>query len=199
MPGETYTFPVEGLEDNRALRIRRSRWTVTAPEVFRVFDSIILQVLKLVTDQRAATQVDVSAVFLVGGFGQSVYLQERLQTHLGERIQVIQPTNPWTAVVEGAVLKGLARVAPERDQVIKVVDRKARKHYGFELSVAYHHNLHGQIQDKKRWDTYTGQWEVDVMQWFIKKVRDVDECFTFGNRIYEADFLLSAHVKRVIQ
>lgn len=176
LPAETYTFPVVGLEDNRHLKIRRSRWTVTAPEVLRVFDGVVLQVLKLVADQRAATRVDVRAVFLVGGFGQSIYLQERLQAHLGERIRVLRPQNPWTAVVEGAVLRGLARVAPERDQVVKVVDRRARKHYGFLLSVPYDHNLHSELQNQRRWDSYDGQWVVSVMQWFVKKVRSLVFC-----------------------
>lgn len=170
LPAETYTFHVDGLEDNRALRIKRSRWTLTAPEVFRVFDGIVLQVLKLVTDQRAATHVDTKAVFLVGGFGQSIYLRQRLEAHLGPRVPVLLPTNAWTAVVEGAVLRGLARFAPERDHVIKIVDRKARKHYGFELSVGYDHSRHAEIQHTRRWDTYHGRWEVDTMNWFIKKV-----------------------------
>lgn len=170
LPDQQYTFPVHGLEDNKDLRIMRNNWTVTAPDVFRIFDGIILQVLKLVTDQRVATQVDIKAILLVGGFGQSMYLRERLEAHVGKGIPVLQPDNAWTAVVEGAVMKGLAQVVPERAAVMKVIDRKARKHYGFELSVAYNHGVHAQLESKRRWDNYHARWEVDVMQWFIRKV-----------------------------
>lgn len=171
LPAAEYSFPVVGLEDNKDLKIRRNYWYVTAPTVYKIFEEVILKILKLVTDQRAATQVGIKAIILVGGFGQSTYLRERLEVHVGNSIPILQPENAWTAVVEGAVMKGLAQVNPERAAVMKVVDRKARKHYGFQLSVAYNNRVHAQLHDKTRWDGYNARWEVDVMQWFIKRVR----------------------------
>lgn len=152
------------------MKVRGNRWYVTAPEVFRIFDTVVLETLKLVTNQRLATQVDIKAIILVGGFGQSTHLRERIEAHMGGNIPVLQPENACTAVVEGAVMKGLAQVNPERAAVMKVVDRKARKHYGFELSIAYNNRVHAQLDNTKRWDHYNSRWEVDVMQWFIKKV-----------------------------
>lgn len=52
-------------------------------------------------------------------------------------IPILQLENAWTEAIEGPVMKGLAEVnSLERAAAMKVVDRKARKHYGFELSVA---------------------------------------------------------------
>lgn len=167
---ENYIFPVVGLTNNKSINVRQSKWFLSASEVFRIFDGIVLQVLKLVTDQRVATKVPIKAVLLVGGFGQSTYLQERLAAHMGADIPVLQTENAWTAVVKGAVLKGLAQVSPEKAAVMKVVDRKARKHYGFELAVPYTQHEHTALASKRRWDSYNAQWEVDVMQWFIKRV-----------------------------
>lgn len=169
-PAAQATFPVVGLEDNKDLKVRSSKWTVAGPEILRVFEEVILQVLKLVTDQQVATQVDIKAVLLVGGFGQSAYLQERLRSELKNDIRILRPDNSWTAVVEGAVMRGLARVVPERKQNIKIVARKARRHYGFELAMIYSHHRHAEISHLKQFDHYSGQWEVMVMQWFIKKV-----------------------------
>lgn len=54
-------------------------------------------------------------------------------------------------------MKGLAQVNSERAAVMKVVDRKARKHYGFELSVAYNHLVNVQLDHRKRWDNYNAR------------------------------------------
>lgn len=165
----TFEFDVTGLADNKSLNVRRSRWRLSGAEVFRIFDGVILQILKLVTDQRAASQVEIKAIVLVGGLGQSLYVRERLQAHMGESIAVLQPGNAWTAVVQGAVMKGLAEVIPEHG-TITILNRKARKHLGFELSIPFSPTLHSEIAWKKRWDPFRGSFVVKVIQWFIKKV-----------------------------
>lgn len=170
IPAGNFAFDAFGLSDNRDLNIRRSRWNVSATDVFRIFDGVVLQILKLVTDQQAACQTEVKAIVLVGGFGRSTYLRERLQAHVGMDIRILQPGNAWTAVVEGAVLKGLSE-AVTADNQITILNRKARKNFGFEVSNPFNHILHHSIAGKKRWDSYTGQDVVDVMQWFIRKVR----------------------------
>lgn len=166
----TFEFDVTGLADNRDLNVRRSRWRLRGSEVFRIFDGVILQILKLVTDQRAASQVEIKAIVLVGGLGQSLYVRERLQAHMGENFPVFQPGNAWTAVVQGAVMQGLAEVVPDHG-TITILNRKARKHLGFELSIPFNPTLHSKIASKKYWDAYNGHWAVSVIQWFINKVR----------------------------
>lgn len=179
LQGETYTVPAPNLEDNKAIGLRRGKLTVKASELYTIFEPIVLEIQKLVMDQIATTLAEspgasIKAILLVGGFGQSTYLRERLETSIGEKrnIEIIQTENAWTAVVQGAVMKGVAQVSPLKPATLKVVDRKARKHYGTELSTVYDHSIHAVIQDKKRWDGLNGRWEVDTMNWFITKVRN---------------------------
>lgn len=86
--------------------------------------------IKLVKDQISSSKVPMRAVMLVGGFGASIYLKDRLRNALGKKIEVLQPSNAWLAVVQGAVMKGLAQSAPDALTMVRVRDRRARKHYG---------------------------------------------------------------------
>lgn len=98
----------------------------------KIFEPIVQQVIKLVKDQIIATNRKIMAVLLVGGFGQNNYLKERLRMALinrSSKIEVIQPPHAWTAVVRGAVMKGLATY-DSKLAVVHVGPRVARKHYG---------------------------------------------------------------------
>jgi len=72
-----------------------------------IFEPIVEEIIQLVKDQIKATKKTIKAVLLVGGFGQSSYLKERLQGTLSKETEITQPPNGWTAVVRGAVMKGL--------------------------------------------------------------------------------------------
>ena len=111
-----------------------------------IFDPIIEQVITLVQDQVSAIQDKderVTAIVLVGGFGESKYLHARLKSHFttnsppaytetvstsfpseqsADAISILRPTHAWTAVVRGAVLRGI--------QGTIVMERRSRKHYG---------------------------------------------------------------------
>ena len=69
-----------------------------------------------------------NSILLVGGFGDSEYLYKRVVAWASPyNIQVIQPSDASTAVVRGAVLKGLEpKVGPERTNIV----RRARRAYG---------------------------------------------------------------------
>jgi hypothetical protein len=98
-----------------------------------VFEPVVEHVIELVRDQITSTNVDVKAVLLVGGFGQSSYLKERLRTALAktdQKIEVLQPPHAWTAVVRGAVMKGLAN-HDDKLALVHIGPRAARKHYGY--------------------------------------------------------------------
>ena len=101
-------------------------------EMEAVFEPVVERVIELVRDQISSTNVDVKAVLLVGGFGQSSYLKERLRNALAEtnhEIEVLQPPDAWTAVVRGAVMKGLAN-HDDKLAAVHIGPRAARKHYG---------------------------------------------------------------------
>jgi len=65
-------------------------------------------------------------VFLVGGFGSSEYLYKRVEEYCRDRgFGVRRPLNPWSAIVRGAVARGLE---PNGGGLVEL--RKCRLHYG---------------------------------------------------------------------
>jgi molecular chaperone DnaK (HSP70) len=137
---------VPGLANNEQLGIRRGRYIIKLAEMEDIFEPIILKVIKLVQGQMLATKKKIRAVLLVGGFGQNNYLKDRLRSFFDKNIEILQPTNSWTAVVRGAVMMGLAH-ADAKLASVGIVSRAARKHYGIELSSRYDPALH---QAKKK-------------------------------------------------
>lgn len=113
---------------------------------------------------------------LVGGFGQSNYLYSCLKDHFSTAatmpppyseqpgssaagtspIEIMQPLYAWTAVVRGAVIRGL--------EGSMVVTRKARYHYGTSYATVWEENKHP-IADRY-WSPLWERWMVsDRMQW----------------------------------
>ncbi|KAH0528439.1 hypothetical protein TsFJ059_003308 [Trichoderma semiorbis] len=174
-PDETYTIPVGGLSNNKALGITRGRYALKASDLNTIFEPVVLEVIKLVKDQITVSNVPIRAVLLVGGFGASNYLKERLRNAVDKSIQIMQPPNAWQAVVQGAVMKGLANSAPDTLTMVKVQNRKARKHYGTEWRTKYDERVHGHISDKKSWSGMEGYYKVNAMEWFIRKGDAVSE------------------------
>ncbi|KAI7877639.1 actin-like ATPase domain-containing protein [Lichtheimia hyalospora FSU 10163] len=92
--------PEIGLEDGTLC--------ITAAELKQeVFEPVIREVLALVEDQLIKAQ-SLQAVFLVGGFGSSNYLFERVQQEFAPRVGLVAvPPRCELAVVRGAVYFGL--------------------------------------------------------------------------------------------
>ncbi|KAK0705553.1 hypothetical protein B0H67DRAFT_386378 [Lasiosphaeris hirsuta] len=174
-PDESFIIPVGGLANNRELGISRGRYALKAADLQTIFEPVVQEVIKLVKDQITSSKVPIRAVLLVGGFGASNYLKERLRNAVDRNIQIMQPPNAWLAVVHGAVMKGLAQSAPEKLTMVKVQNRKARKHYGTEWRTRYDEKIHGHLRDKRHWCGLDGCWKVYTMEWFIKKGDSVSE------------------------
>ncbi|KAI1858823.1 uncharacterized protein JN550_012385 [Neoarthrinium moseri] len=170
LPHGSWTFPC-ALATNKELGIRAGCMTVKATDIYIIYESVITQIVKLVNDQIGATDVPVYAIILVGGFGSSMHLQQRLKLAFSDRsgMKVLQSIHAWEAVVRGAVFKGLAQVNPQRSTIIKTRDQAARKDYGTELSLTYDHSIHQSILNKRYWDGYDGHFRVDAVEWFIKR------------------------------
>lgn len=140
-----------------------------------IFEPVVGEVIKLVQDQIKSSKVPIRAVLLVGGFGASNYLKERLRNAVDHRIKILQPPNAWLAVVHGAVMKGLANSAPEQLTMVKVQNRKGRKHYGVEWRVRYDETLHSTLRHQRHWCGLDGCYKVHAMEWFIKRGDPVAE------------------------
>lgn len=193
---ETYTIPVGGLPNNRELGVTRGRYALKVPDLRTIFEPVIQQTLELVKEQISSSKVHIKAVLLVGGFGSSVYLKERLRAALDNKIQIMQPSNAWLAVVHGAVMKGLAQCAPTLTSV-RVKNRAARKHYGTELTSKYDEVTHAHLISRRYWDGLDGIWRVPTMKWFIKRGDPVSENEPFFTPFVWTGLVSHGRVKKV--
>ncbi|KKY34570.1 putative hsp70 protein [Diaporthe ampelina] len=153
-------IPFPGLADDEEVGLDSGFLVMTAAQAKEIFEPVVKEVCDLVQGQvdglRAKGGI-VSGIILVGGFGQSDYLYRRLKSHFtsaapppySERpthasalssagdnssIEVMQPVYAWTAVVRGAVLRGL--------EGNMVISRKARMHYGTSYATVFDEHKH---------------------------------------------------------
>ncbi|KAK0634988.1 hypothetical protein B0T17DRAFT_611924 [Bombardia bombarda] len=178
--------PFPGLPDDEEIGLDSGFLVMSAAQVKDIFEPVVKEVCDLVQGQvdtlRAKGGI-VSGIILVGGFGQSDYLYRRLKGHFSsaapppysERpthatataalhenssIEVMQPVYAWTAVVRGAVLRGL--------EGNMVISRKARMHYGTSYATVYDEEKHS--VSERYWSPLWERWMVsDRMQWHIAK------------------------------
>ncbi|KAK4552817.1 hypothetical protein LTR86_010151 [Recurvomyces mirabilis] len=175
--------PFPGLPDDEEAGLDSGFLIMSAAQVKEIFGPVIRQVVELVEGQVEAIKAKngiVSGIILVGGFGQSNYLYTRLKQHFNaapppaytetpthatanakqQNVEVLQPLHAWTAVVRGAVLRGI-----EGDMVEK---RRSRWHYGTSYATVYDEGKHP-IEDRY-WSPLWERWMVsDRMQWHIAK------------------------------
>ncbi|XXH01548.1 hypothetical protein Hte_007908 [Hypoxylon texense] len=169
---ESLSVPMNGLARDEELGINgRGRLKLRPEELHMLFEPEILKVIQLVKEQIDLASVPIRKILLVGGFGSSTYLRERLQIDIGNGIEILQPPNSWAAVVNGAVLKGLALVRPTDYDVPKVKKkaRTGRKHYGTEMAVAFKAEKHHSLYSRIFHDDMDGIWRVHAMEWFVKR------------------------------
>jgi molecular chaperone DnaK (HSP70) len=177
--------PFPGLPDDEEAGLDSGFLIMSAEQVKAIFEPVIRQVIDLVEGQVEAIKAKngvVSGIILVGGFGQSNYLYTRLKQHFNsavppppyteqpthetvnaaqQSVEVLQPLHAWTAVVRGAVLRGI-----EGSLVDK---RRSRWHYGTSYATVYDEKKHP-IEDRY-WSPLWERWMVsDRMQWHIAKV-----------------------------
>ena len=151
------SFP--GLPDDEEAGLDSGFLVMTADQIKDIFEPVVQEVCDLVQGQVDSLRSKggvVSGIVLVGGFGQSNYLYRRLKSHFataappppyserpthagaalagGQSLEVMQPVYAWTAVVRGAVLRGL--------EGNMVVSRKSRMHYGTSYATVYDEEKH---------------------------------------------------------
>ena len=183
--------PFPGLPDDEEAGLDSGFLIMSAAQVKTIFEPVIQQVVELVEGQvdtiRSKGGV-VAGIILVGGFGQSNYLYTQLKRHFNtsappppyteqpthltsaipqQSIEVLQPMHAWTAVVRGAVLRGVEGSLVEK--------RRSRWHYGTSYATVFDESKHP-IADRY-WSPLWERWMVsDRMQWHIAKVRH--PCFS---------------------
>lgn len=138
---DKYWVPVPGLADNKELGIKYGKFTIWPDDVREIFNPVINEVLELVEGQIEKTSGKIRAVLLVGGFGGSRYLLQRLQESVSKDIALLQPGYGLSAVVQGALLRGLADLNPKHAKV-RLTSRMARKHIGTPSGTAFDGTKH---------------------------------------------------------
>ncbi|KAI5369872.1 putative Heat shock protein 70 family [Septoria linicola] len=175
--------PFPGLPDDEDVGLDSGFLVMTAGQVKAIFGPIIAEVIDLVEGQVNAIRDGggtISGIILVGGFGQSNYLYQTLKKHFNtigpppyaekpshvlaeapqQAIEVLQPLHAWTAVVRGAVLRGLEGNLVET--------RQARFHYGTSYATVFDESKHP-VADRY-WSPLWEKWMIsDRMQWHIAK------------------------------
>ncbi|KAG0644000.1 hypothetical protein HOY80DRAFT_1031541 [Tuber brumale] len=183
---EEISVPLPGVADDEEKRIEGGFLVMRREEVKTIFEPVVGQVMKLVDEQVEGIRRKggkVAGIVLVGGFGQSNYLYSRLKTRFNPPalnpppyseapisgsggIEVMQPLYAWTAVVRGAVIRGL--------EGSMVVARQARFHYGTSYATVWEESKHP-IQDRY-WSPLWERWMVsDRMQWHIARGEPVSD------------------------
>ncbi|KAK0613320.1 hypothetical protein B0T14DRAFT_438063 [Immersiella caudata] len=174
-PNDSFAIPVGGLQDKPELGIRRGRFALKASDLHAIFEPVVQEVIQLVKQQISDCKIPIRGVLMVGGFGASNYLKERLRNAIDKKIIVLQPPNAWLAVVHGAVMKGLALSAPAQLTTVRVQNRKARKHYGMQWDTTYSDDIHRPYSASAYYCKMDGCRKISVMNWFIKRGDDVSE------------------------
>ncbi|KAH6665947.1 hypothetical protein B0J14DRAFT_203950 [Halenospora varia] len=149
-------------------KVDEGQITIKSSDMKSFFDPCIDRILELVqgqVDQIGGTGYRVKNIFLVGGFGESEFLQDELIESLGMNdLNLRRPSTSWTAVVRGAAILGVEKAAHENITFLKTCPRS----YGIKLDSAYTKTKH----DAK--DHYTDTLTNDVMakgqmHWLIRK------------------------------
>ncbi|KAL8773753.1 MAG: hypothetical protein Q9209_001521 [Squamulea sp. 1 TL-2023] len=174
---QQYQIPVPTFPDSEDHDVRRARYTLKGTDLYNIFEPIIQDVIDLVWQQIEATKSaksNVKAVLLVGGFGDNSYLYKRLceSVALAPGIDVLKSPNGWTAVVRGALVKGLADHNPKTAEM-NIAGRSAGNHYGTESAKEWDKTVHPESQ--RFWSAANSRWEVNTYDWFIHKNDTVSE------------------------
>ena len=176
--------PFPGLPDDEEAGLDSGFLVMSAEQVKGIFEPVVKEVIDLVEGQVQSIRQKsgvVSGIVLVGGFGQSNYLYGRMKAHFNsappppyterpthaaalnapQTVEVMHPMYAWTAVVRGAVLRGL--------EGSMVLSRRSRWHYGTSYATVFDEARHP-ISDRY-WSPLWERWMVsDRMQWHIAKV-----------------------------
>ncbi|KAK3842611.1 MAG: hypothetical protein J3R72DRAFT_442725 [Linnemannia gamsii] len=148
-----------GLEDlnDPDIGLEEGVLCVSAEEMkAEVFEPVISDVLDLIRKQLHQSQ-NCWAIFMIGGFGSSRYLEERVRQEFGHLVGLVAvPPRPELAVVRGAVYAGL------NTKTINM--RVARRWYGVDANMPFEEGVDpeskkiishdGHIRCKERFSVY---------------------------------------------
>ena len=167
---QTFYVNVPTIGDLEDAGVYGGNFEITREEMRFLFDPIISQIIELIVNQVVTVSSgpqQVKFILLVGGFGESEYLYRRVDAWASQyKIQVIQPREASTAIVRGAVLKGLEpKTGPAKTEIV----RRARRSYGVPTNQPFIEGKH--LEKDMYFDKETGQkLAKNQISWFIRQV-----------------------------
>ncbi|CAZ84109.1 unnamed protein product [Tuber melanosporum] len=187
-----YTIEVPaGIPDSEESGVRDGCLVIRQKDLEEVFDPVIDRIVMLIAEQIEAVselpgENKVSAILLVGGFGSSEYLRRKIEGNpLWEGTDVIQPVNAWSAVVRGALLRGL--------QGDIVSTRKIRNFYGIEYRQTWEPEIHevgdfaNEAAQHKEWsDVEQRYFCAQRMNWYVKRGDEFSSSMVVNFPFYRA-------------
>ncbi|KAI9764080.1 MAG: hypothetical protein M1840_008884 [Geoglossum simile] len=181
-------FPRARLKDDPTHGIDSDYLTLKGDILFRLFEPLVKEIRKLVQGQVKGVEdkrmrespsnaKDVKAILLVGGFGESMYLRQYLET-AHPNIGVFNAHDSWTAIVRGAVMSRLSHASVITSSV-------ATRHYGVAAAEVRKSEDEGEPTSV---DEFEGVTCVQKMTWYITRGDDLQRDkiieFPFYRKIY---------------
>ncbi|KAF3177011.1 hypothetical protein TWF788_007858 [Orbilia oligospora] len=182
-----YTVTVPTINNLPEAGIENGEMLISREDMRSLFDPVITEVITLIYNQIKETSDNagrVNTILLVGGFGESLYLYQRVVDWAGPYgINVIQPRSAATAIVKGAVIRGLEIHLDASNPGRTQVERLCRKNYGTVSSQLF---IEGKHRAEDAWiDPQTGKKMArNQVSWFILKGQPLTDERRFSNHFH---------------
>ncbi|KAL8702742.1 MAG: hypothetical protein Q9201_004095 [Fulgogasparrea decipioides] len=162
---EVFYVNLPTIGDIEEIGVYSGNLQLTREEMRDLFDPTVNRIIDLISAQvMAASHVDL--ILLIGGFGESEYLYQRILAWANRAlIRVLQPREASTAIVRGAVIKGLEAAGTSKTQIT----RRARRWYGVTTNEMFVQGKH--LAEDRYYNIDTNQFLAkNQIRWFIEKV-----------------------------
>ncbi|KAF1911224.1 hypothetical protein BDU57DRAFT_485781 [Ampelomyces quisqualis] len=164
--------PLSAIEEDEARGICDGEIEITRDDMKEMFEMPLRNTYELLLQQmqqaRKSGNTQMKYIFMVGGFAESPYMYKKIQTFAeANGLQAIRPPNAWSAIVRGAVAKGL-----EGDGRAPIKNRKCRRNYGTDCCCKFIAGVHKATDAFI--DSYTGIKSAEnQMNWLVTKGQDL--------------------------
>ncbi|KEF59307.1 uncharacterized protein A1O9_04151 [Exophiala aquamarina CBS 119918] len=169
---------------------------ITDADIEAMFDPVVEKMFELVRKQLRSVQKakvpPVRTIVLCGGLGSSSYMKKRLQNlidcELKGKPELVVPPRPWSAIVRGAVIRGLEK-SP-------VTYRRCRHHIGVTVHEKFVEGVH--CADDLFFCPKEGRRAKNKMLWHVKRGEKVSanlkrpiQCYVV---VHETDISKSEYI-----
>ncbi|PKY39922.1 actin-like ATPase domain-containing protein [Rhizophagus irregularis] len=130
--------------------MKKNDWLISIKhdDLIKMFDPIVDRIIRLMHIQLSNSQETCSAIFLVGGFSKSKYLQKRIKNEFQDIVKtILVPNQPEAAIARGAAIYGLSlKNSPRAEEMIlyaSVVRSRVLKYtYGIKVLGKWKASVH---------------------------------------------------------